>query len=186
MLLGPEQAAYSCTLGIPCILSITGAGLTASSRLALVGSAGCGSADVVSWASVAEAAVASTAAVYMLGTPLAGTPGSSYSLCWSHVERALEDFVVAIDPGFVLAGPHRGSFHCALGDLGGCAVLVAGRGLAPASGLVALSSGACGDADAVAYANATADLNEVPPQGWSRTAECEVVFVAFLLAVCGH
>merc|ERR1719506_2679780 len=92
--------------------------------------------------------------MYDMGTPLVGVPGSYFKLCWGHAPTtgALEMYNIEIDANGDLAGPDVGDLlECTLGIQ--CEVDLTGYGLALTNGIVALSSGSCGDADAVVATN---------------------------------
>ena len=90
---------------------------------------------------------------YSFGTPVLGTPGDGYRLCWSHdPESAPGDYKYDIsrttDGGatpFELVGPNPGDLECTLGEP--CAVQVTGHRLAASNKVVPILSGACGGAD---------------------------------------
>jgi hypothetical protein len=109
-----------------------------------------------------------TSAVFDLGTPIVGSPGNFYKLCWGHnVGSALSDFNIMVDSAAWLSGPNTGDLlDCTLGLP--CEVTVTGYRLEPTSGIVAVSEGLCGSEDAL-VSNSTWDITN-PVEGSTTSA----------------
>ena len=158
---GPDVADFACTLGEPCQFQVTGHDLHTTNRIIVITSGNCGDSEPVvasqTWGSAFGHAMSETidgiaSATYSLGTPVVGVPGDTYKLCWAHDPSVLSDFNVMIDSDAELIGPNVGDLlECTLGQQ--CAVSISGYNLADSNAIVAISSGACGDADAVVATN---------------------------------
>jgi hypothetical protein len=150
-LLGVDLQDLDCTMGLPCRVTLTGYGLSSSSKLAAVSEGGCGASAVVAeatWDMVGPETVADDGleAVFFFGTPVEGTPGKTYQLCWGP-DGNLADLVVTLDDDGELVGPVIDDFMCTMGKR--CDLTLNGYELADTSSIVVISSGDCGDANAV-------------------------------------
>ena len=151
-MVGPLVGERECTLGVGCVVSVAGYRLDASNQIVALSSGTCGSpnASVVTatWDKVnPNSTVNGSGSTYDLGTPSEGVAGSYFRLCWAHNPSMIADFKYEIDGDFELAGPFVGELNCTLGI--SCAMPVTGYRLAASNKIVAISSGACGDAAAV-------------------------------------
>ena len=88
-----------------------------------------------------------TNATYDFGVPTVGVAGSYFRLCWGHDPMSIGDFKFEIDGSAELAGRYVDDLECTLGIR--CLMPVEGYRLAPTKQIVAISSGKCGDPNAV-------------------------------------
>ncbi|CAK0817989.1 unnamed protein product [Prorocentrum cordatum] len=130
---GPHYASdLSCTLGLPCSLTLEGLDLAQADALILVSAAdSCGSAaewnayEGFSWPLRPDLAVGPHS--YSLGTATAGPVGPAGRLCWGRGGRSWRDYVVEVGVLSVV-GPHfTGELSCVLG--GACALELPGHGM---------------------------------------------------------
>merc|ERR1719506_3248629 len=110
-----------------------------------------------------EVAADGSSAVFDFGTPTGSaeapaTPGAVYHLCWGP-EGEVEDLLVELDPVGELTGPELNEFECTLGLP--CSLGLTGYELKATSSIVVLTSGNCGDANAVAAGWTGSVLTEV-------------------------
>jgi hypothetical protein len=145
-LFGPDRMELACTMGLPCVLTVTGYGLTTDNQLAAA-EGSCGASASVStqtWDAIGPASVSTDGAeaVFNFGTPVVGTPGDFYVLCWGNA-GALSELVVPLDDVGELVGPELNDFLCTMGLP--CSLDITGYNLGLSSSLVVLESGSCGD-----------------------------------------
>jgi hypothetical protein len=160
---GPDARDFECTLGLQCSIALSGYRIANTSAVVVLESGECGDvgATIATHEGFTDATANSTFgsnATYKFGRPDSGLAGSSYKLCWGHEPNAVADYSIEIDGDAELIGPFTRTFDCTLGLA--CSVLLEGYRLAATNQLVAITSGACGDADmpgALAYANETWD-----------------------------
>ena len=98
---GPSPGLFACTLGVPCAVQLTGAGLASSNRVRVAPA--CSAADAAGFAPSAPGPTTGAQSAYDLGTNLLGTPGV-YRLCWG-VDAAPPP---ALDVGLTLATCYTG------------------------------------------------------------------------------
>jgi hypothetical protein len=175
---GPDAVDLRCTLGVECNVSVTGYWLTSSNAIVVISNGSCGSAEAVlateTWGIVAPRTIACMGngdnwttllknetggnesiacsgpgiTNYSLGTPTAGLAGSFYRLCWGAMSSgSVQDFKVELDAFAELVGPYTEDLSCTLGVT--CNITISGFGLVHANEVIVVSSGQCGDPDAV-------------------------------------
>jgi hypothetical protein len=165
-LFGPYATDLECTLGQRCTLVLEGYGMADTNQLVVLTNSSCGAADAAvsneTWSNVTANCIGfvceTSNSSYDFGTPLVGTPGSFYRLCWSYNPTSLGDYKFEVDGSAELAGPFTRDFECTLGVA--CSVVISGYKLAATDAVVALSSGTCGNASA-AYNNDTWRIERV-------------------------
>jgi hypothetical protein len=151
---GPAvEEVLKCTLGLACVVTLTGYGFSNDDKILPISSGGCGDAPVVNpetWNASGPSSISGaddSTAVFSLGTPVRGAPGT-YSLCWGYNAVTAEQFTFRVAAAGQLFGPQRFEFTCSLGD--SCVFSVSGVGLNASNGVVLVeSSSPCGSGSAV-------------------------------------
>jgi len=153
-MVGANTAPKSCTLGLPCTVTITGYLLQATNKAAVIATGNCGDNQpglaqfgaMVNKKQVDNAAPYDT---YSLGTPLDGTPGTTYKVCWAHDPGILGMGLYRVTVGaLTMNGPVQQEQACVMST--SCFVQLTGTGLVSTNKVViiekpAVGSG-CGDA----------------------------------------
>jgi hypothetical protein len=146
VLAGPWTSDHRCTLGVECVLDLSGYRINSSNRLIVTaGYCGDANATIVPAFGTLKPASVSTNRSWMnvsLGMPLAAAPGAAYRLCWAHSPTNMSDFRVEVDNGFELTGPATSDFACTVGT--SCVIRVAGYNLQTHNKLVMGALGECG------------------------------------------
>eukprot|EP00438_Fugacium_kawagutii_P026263 Skav227688 [mRNA] locus=scaffold2761:1068:2663:- [translate_table: standard] len=135
IVIGPEQMAYHCTLGLPCEVVLAGHGLHLSNAIMVIGNGNaCGSAEPflehegIVWPQRAQGG---NVGHFVAGLPTSGPVGAVGRLCWAVGWSHWEDFSVDVG-AFEMFGPQQDlPFTCTFGIE--CLLPVLGYGLSPFS-----------------------------------------------------
>eukprot|EP00929_Paragymnodinium_shiwhaense_P082593 TRINITY_DN4359_c0_g1_i1.p1 TRINITY_DN4359_c0_g1~~TRINITY_DN4359_c0_g1_i1.p1 ORF type:complete len:1519 (-),score=257.83 TRINITY_DN4359_c0_g1_i1:120-4676(-) len=138
---GPQGGSRTCTLTMPCAVSLVGSGLALTDGLYIIkpGAAGvCGDpspeqtdVDGADWVNPGPGPISvagdGTSEEYFYGTPISGTPFGGYLLCWGARVSAAPDYMITLG-GFTLAGPIASpGISCTKGE--NCIIILTGFGL---------------------------------------------------------
>jgi hypothetical protein len=160
---GPSAGAVACTLGLKCLATVSGFGLSNASGATVLSSGTCGDAwkiaDRALWGLASPEINNGTSAMYSFGiVDTFSSPGVlSYKLCWGSEPGAdLAECGVDLAATVVLSGPDStapaatalasspsGSAHfiCRLGKV--CTIVVTGYGLSATNRIAPVTTPAC-------------------------------------------
>ena len=149
---GPVQSNHQCVLTQACQITLTGSGFSLGSHglLLLEAGASCGTTTTAATATGSAWTNPATASVdtFAFGTSTAGTPSTSYVICWAFQPSTSTDYNVYVGT-FQLGGPNviTGS-SCVKGE--NCIITLTGIGFANTNKILVVdTSSQCG-ASAVA------------------------------------
>lgn len=155
-MIGANVAPRNCTLGLACILNLSGFGLSATNRIIVLRNGQCGDnqpglAQFVGLQSSKAVEEVAPYSEYNLGTPIAGPPGNNFKVCWTHatirngvdLARAYNIYKVTVGEPLTVNGPTQGPHDCTMSM--SCSVQLTGTGLASSNKVLIIeSSSGCG------------------------------------------
>ncbi|CAE8630678.1 unnamed protein product, partial [Polarella glacialis] len=110
---GPNQVSQECTLGLDCVITLSGTGLVATNQVFIIddgSSCGDASPTLAAFSGVTNPQQTEVASpgTFSMGIPrtTSAGPGVNYKVCWAHNPSSSADFKVLLGT-FKMNGPER-------------------------------------------------------------------------------